>query len=68
MTEVRLFPAPARPDSSSSHDLRVHIDDARSRRACRVFLEEVAVLCTRDPVRAALLLQLLLELMRDLGS
>lgn len=53
-------------DSSSSHALKVHIENARHRRAMRTVLEEFQRLSSDEPLAASWFLQWVIDFLRGL--
>ena len=61
---VRLHP---KPESSSSHSLQVHIDNARARKSMRAFLLDAETMAKHDPHQASILIEIFLQMMRDMS-
>lgn len=57
--EVLLFPSSSSPspESSTSHDLKVHVEHARTRRRLREFLATIERVDVNQPIIALMALQ-----------
>lgn len=64
MASVVRFPSA--PDSSSSHDLTVHVEQARIRRDLRLVLAMIERLAADRPMVAIMMLQWFLRFLSDL--
>lgn len=65
---ARVVRFPTAPRSSASHDLKVHIENARNRRDMRAVLQGFEQLSMSQPSTAAIVLQWLQKFLRDLGK